>query len=134
MSLSLQQTMQSEPTANTCTPDEEPSDVQTLQEVLLYAKEMLAQKPSRGLLKVYLVGSVFAVLGTVVGLAELVCHPFSSGEPMDQEMVQMMEKERRTQKSNCNVEIQATLQDAAQSVTFSKNQGQRNLSNRLHAS
>ncbi|XP_054641871.1 G0/G1 switch protein 2 [Dunckerocampus dactyliophorus] len=134
MSLSAQQTMQSDQAANTCTAGEELLEEQSLQEVLLYAKEMLSQRPRRGLLKVYLVGSVFAVLGTVVGLAELVCHPFSSGEPMDAEMVQMVDKERRTQKSHRNAEIQATPQDTTQSVTFSKSQGQRNLSNRLHAS
>uniref|UniRef100_A0A3B5B075 G0/G1 switch 2 n=1 Tax=Stegastes partitus TaxID=144197 RepID=A0A3B5B075_9TELE len=42
--------------------------MENIQELIPFAKEMLSQKPSRGLLKVYLVGSVFAVLGTVIGL------------------------------------------------------------------
>uniref|UniRef100_A0A673A5Y8 Uncharacterized protein n=1 Tax=Sphaeramia orbicularis TaxID=375764 RepID=A0A673A5Y8_9TELE len=35
--------------------------METMQELIPFAKEMLSQKPARGLLKVYLVGSVFAV-------------------------------------------------------------------------
>uniref|UniRef100_A0A3Q3FZ57 G0/G1 switch 2 n=1 Tax=Labrus bergylta TaxID=56723 RepID=A0A3Q3FZ57_9LABR len=61
-----------------------------LQELIPFAKEMLSQKPSRGLLKVYLVGSVFAVLGTAIGLVETVCHPFCSDEPLDAEMLLML--------------------------------------------
>uniref|UniRef100_A0A3B4Y0X9 G0/G1 switch 2 n=2 Tax=Seriola lalandi dorsalis TaxID=1841481 RepID=A0A3B4Y0X9_SERLL len=53
--------------------------MENIQELIPFAKEMLSQKPRRGLLKVYLVGSVFAVLGTIIGLVETVCHPFSSG-------------------------------------------------------
>ncbi|XP_047439227.1 G0/G1 switch protein 2-like [Mugil cephalus] len=70
--------------------------MESLQELIPFAKEMLSQKPSRGLLKVYLVGSVFAVLGTVIGLVDTVCHPFSSGEPLDAEMILMLAKEQRT--------------------------------------
>uniref|UniRef100_A0A3Q3WD24 G0/G1 switch 2 n=1 Tax=Mola mola TaxID=94237 RepID=A0A3Q3WD24_MOLML len=49
-----------------------------MEEVISFTKEMLRQKPSRGLLKVYVVGSVFALLGTVIGIVETMCHPFSS--------------------------------------------------------
>ncbi|XP_061730496.1 G0/G1 switch protein 2 [Nerophis ophidion] len=138
MSLSLQQTatIESEHPANTAV--EEPMERHSLQDVLAFAKEMMAQKPSRGLLKVYLVGSVFAVLGTLIGLAELVCRPLSSGEPLDAEMVLiMMDKEQRTQKSERKVEETLTKEhkDVIQSIqTFSKSQSQRNLCNRLHAS
>uniref|UniRef100_A0A671W3V3 G0/G1 switch 2 n=1 Tax=Sparus aurata TaxID=8175 RepID=A0A671W3V3_SPAAU len=45
--------------------------MENMQELIPFAKEMLSQRPSRGLLKVYLVGSVFAVLGTVIGLVSL---------------------------------------------------------------
>uniref|UniRef100_A0A3Q1EJP7 G0/G1 switch 2 n=1 Tax=Acanthochromis polyacanthus TaxID=80966 RepID=A0A3Q1EJP7_9TELE len=54
--------------------------MESIQELIPFAKEMLSQKPSRGLLKVYLVGSLFAVLGTVVGLVETMCHPFLSSQ------------------------------------------------------
>uniref|UniRef100_A0A3Q3FZA1 Uncharacterized protein n=1 Tax=Labrus bergylta TaxID=56723 RepID=A0A3Q3FZA1_9LABR len=54
-----------------------------LQELIPFAKEMLSQKPSRGLLKVYLVGSVFAVLGTAIEctfkyiILKGILHPFA---------------------------------------------------------
>ncbi|XP_034545281.1 G0/G1 switch protein 2-like [Notolabrus celidotus] len=118
----------------------------SLQELIPFAKEMLSQKPSRGLLKVYLVGSVFAVLGTVIGLVETVCHPFSSGEPIDAEMLLMLAKEQRTVKADLQrgvggQEEEEEVEEEDKGVTtksmiLSKNQGlsQRSISNRLHAS
>lgn len=126
----------------------------SLQEFIPFAKEMLSQKPSRGLLKVYLVGSVFAVLGTVIGLVETVCHPFSSGEPLDAEMLFMMAKERpsvqadlqcilgsleeeeKKEKKEEEEEEVHEISVTTKTTTLPKNQGvsQRSLSNRLHAS
>ncbi|XP_026162185.1 G0/G1 switch protein 2-like [Mastacembelus armatus] len=111
---------------------------------------MLSKKPNRGMLKVYLVGSVFAVLGTVIGLFETVCHSFSSGEPMDAEIILMLAQEQRTVKAEtqcyvgCQKEeekeedkelIQANGANS-QSVTLSKTHrlSQRSIANRLHAS
>ncbi|KAM8756572.1 G0/G1 switch protein 2-like [Acanthopagrus schlegelii] len=124
--------------------------MENMQEFIPFAKEMLSQRPSRGLLKVYLVGSVFAVLGTVIGLVETVCHPFSSGEMMDPEMVLMLAREQR----NVEAEIQRSVgvQEEAeeegeeelahengavtQTMTLSKTHrlSQRSMANRLHAS
>ncbi|XP_058617976.1 G0/G1 switch protein 2-like [Onychostoma macrolepis] len=56
----------------------DPIIMETLRELVPFIREVLSQKPSRGLLKVYLVGSVLAVLGLVLGLLELVFQPFSS--------------------------------------------------------
>ncbi|XP_042262900.1 G0/G1 switch protein 2-like [Thunnus thynnus] len=120
--------------------------MESMQELIPFAKEMLSQKPTRGMLKVYLVGSVFAVLGTVIGLVETVCHPFSSGEPMDAEMVLMMAQEQRTvkAKTQCNVGRQEEEEEeeeekelaTAQKMTPSKTHrpSQRSMANRLHAS
>ncbi|KAK2914590.1 G0/G1 switch protein 2-like [Channa argus] len=130
-----------------------------MQELIPFAKEMLSQKPSRGLLKVYLVGSVFAVLGTVIGLVETVCHPFSSGEPMDPEMLLLLTQEQRTVEAEAQriVEGQKVVAKeeeqeeeeqeedggmthkngaATQDTTLSKNHRlcQRSVANRLHAS
>ncbi|KAM9535929.1 G0/G1 switch protein 2-like [Salvelinus alpinus] len=68
----------------------------TMHEIIPFAKEMLAQKPSRRMLKVYLVGSVIAFLGTVLGLVETVCQPFSSGEPLDAELALLIAREQKT--------------------------------------
>ncbi|XP_029907630.1 G0/G1 switch protein 2-like [Myripristis murdjan] len=126
--------------------------MQNMQEFIPFAKEMLSQKPSRGLLKVYLVGSVFAVLGTVIGLVETVCQPFTSGEPLDAEMILLLAREQRTLEAEMGrrarrqeaeeeeereeeqeVEVAA---DGAAATAVSKKHGlgQRNLANRLHAS
>lgn len=122
----------------------------SLQEFIPFAKEMLSQKPSRGLLKVYLVGSVFAVLGTVIGLVETVCHPFSSGEPLDAEMLLMLAREQPSVQADVQQSVSSqeeeeekekeeeVLEESAtiKSTTLSKSQGlsQRSISNRLHAS
>uniref|UniRef100_M4AYD6 G0/G1 switch 2 n=1 Tax=Xiphophorus maculatus TaxID=8083 RepID=M4AYD6_XIPMA len=44
--------------------------METMQELIPFAKEMLRQRANRKLLGVYLLGSVLAVLGTAVGLVE----------------------------------------------------------------
>ncbi|XP_069007866.1 G0/G1 switch protein 2-like [Embiotoca jacksoni] len=121
-------------------------EMERMQELILFAKEMLSQKPSRGLLKVYLVGSVFAVLGTVIGLVETVCHPFS-GEPVDTEMVLMLARERRTLEAVTQHSVGGQAEEKeepfthengakTQSVTDSKTHrlSQRSMANRLYAS
>lgn len=120
-----------------------------MEELIPFAKEMLSQKPSRGLLKVYLVGSVFALLGTVIGLVETLCHPFSSGEMMDAEMALMLSRTQRTveaklqrsvggQDKEVMEEEELAQKNGAktQTVTFSKTHrlSQRSMANRLHAS
>lgn len=126
--------------------------MESMQELIPFAKEMLSQKPSRGLLKVYLVGSVFAVLGTVIGLVETVCHPFSSGEPMDAEMVLMLAREQRTVEAETQHSVRGQEKEekeeeqeeelthengaATQSMNLYKAHrlSQRSIANRLHAS
>uniref|UniRef100_A0A3B3B6E0 G0/G1 switch 2 n=1 Tax=Oryzias melastigma TaxID=30732 RepID=A0A3B3B6E0_ORYME len=68
--------------------------MESMQELIPFAKEMLRQKPGRGLLKIYLLGSVLAVLGTAIGLVQTVCRPFTSGEPADPEMLLMLARVR----------------------------------------
>ncbi|XP_019959826.1 G0/G1 switch protein 2 [Paralichthys olivaceus] len=70
--------------------------METMQELIPFAREMLSQKPRRGLLKIYLLGSLFAVLGTIIGLVETVCQPFSSGHWMDAEKDLVLAWEQRT--------------------------------------
>ena len=127
----------------------QPVEMESIQELIPFAKEMLSQKPSRGLLKVYLVGSVFAVLGTVIGVVETVCHPFSSGEPMDTEMVLMLAREQRILEVQRSLGVQEEEEEEeeeeelahdsgvpTQNTSLSKTQrlSQRNIANRLHAS
>lgn len=122
--------------------------MESLHELIPLARGMLSQKPSRGLLKVYMVGSVFAVMGTVIGLVETVCQPFSSGEPLDAEMLLMLARERHSleAKALCGLteeelreeEEETVCEDelSNQTMTFAKKQTpfQRPISHRLHAS
>lgn len=121
-----------------------------MEELIPFVKELLSQRPSRGLLKVYLVGSVFALLGTVIGLVETVCHPFSSGDTVDSDVaVTLTTPSARQQnhdaiREDVDAEEKKVLKeklaelagDAALTVTLSKRptSSQRSMANRLHAS
>eukprot|EP00062_Callorhinchus_milii_P014274 gi/632963215/ref/XP_007897757.1/ PREDICTED: G0/G1 switch protein 2 [Callorhinchus milii] len=52
--------------------------METMNEIIPFAKELLSQKPNRKMLKLYLVGSVLTFFGVVIGLVETVCQPFIS--------------------------------------------------------
>ncbi|XP_021232940.1 G0/G1 switch protein 2 [Numida meleagris] len=52
--------------------------METMHELIPFAKEMLSQKPSRKMVKLYVLGSVLAFFGVVIGLVEAVCSPFTS--------------------------------------------------------
>ncbi|XP_048409367.1 G0/G1 switch protein 2 [Stegostoma tigrinum] len=60
------------------------ADMETMNELIPFAKEMLSQKPNRQMVKLYVVGSVLAFFGVVIGLVETVCSPFVSGEDEEQ--------------------------------------------------
>uniref|UniRef100_A0A669DUJ7 G0/G1 switch 2 n=1 Tax=Oreochromis niloticus TaxID=8128 RepID=A0A669DUJ7_ORENI len=45
-------------------------------EIIPFAKEMLTQRPSRSMLKIYMLGSTLAMLGMVGGLVEMAFLPF----------------------------------------------------------
>ncbi|KAF0035491.1 hypothetical protein F2P81_013249 [Scophthalmus maximus] len=126
--------------------------MESMQELIPFAREMLSQRPGRALLKVYLLGSVFAVLGTIIGLAETVCRPLSSGQPMDAEDVLMLAREERrnvpaeTRRSIWSQEEEEEEEEeeeltpkngaTTQGETLTKTHtlGHRSTANRLHAS
>ncbi|AWP03506.1 putative G0/G1 switch protein 2-like [Scophthalmus maximus] len=112
--------------------------MESMQELIPFAREMLSQRPGRALLKVYLLGSVFAVLGTIIGLAETVCRPLSSGQPMDAEDVLMLAREERRNIWSQEEEEELTPQNGAttqgETLTKTHTLGHRSTANRLHAS
>ncbi|TRZ12496.1 hypothetical protein HGM15179_014615 [Zosterops borbonicus] len=59
--------------------------METMHELIPFAKEMLSQKPNRKMLKLYMLGSVLAFFGVVIGLVETVCSPFSSEGRLEDE-------------------------------------------------
>ncbi|XP_070759446.1 G0/G1 switch protein 2-like [Enoplosus armatus] len=115
--------------------------MESMQELIPFAKEMLSQKPSRALLRVYLLGSVLTVLGTVIGLVETVCSPFCSAEPVDSEMALMLAREQRAAEAGMQSSVGGQEKEQepvreTQNVTLHKTQrlSQRSMANRLHAS
>lgn len=54
--------------------------METMHETILFAKEMMNAGPSKGSMKVYLVGGTFAVLGIASGVVEAVCSLFPEQE------------------------------------------------------
>uniref|UniRef100_A0A8C5NSV1 G0/G1 switch 2 n=1 Tax=Junco hyemalis TaxID=40217 RepID=A0A8C5NSV1_JUNHY len=59
--------------------------METMHELIPFAKEMLSQKPNRKMVKLYMLGSVLAFFGVVIGLVETVCSPFSSQPSLEDE-------------------------------------------------
>ncbi|XP_036387877.1 G0/G1 switch protein 2-like [Megalops cyprinoides] len=113
--------------------------METMHEIIPFAKEMLQQKPSRRMVKVYLVGSVVAFFGVVLGLVETVCQPFSSDEPLDEELARLVAREQRAleaERRTKRTEGEALEREAAEPVKKQQREeaGQRNTAYRLHAS
>ncbi|KAF1522964.1 G0/G1 switch protein 2, partial [Eudyptula albosignata] len=59
--------------------------METMHELIPFAKEMLSQKPNRKMVKLYMLGSVLAFFGVVIGLVETVCSPFTSAGRLEEE-------------------------------------------------
>ncbi|NWZ95899.1 G0S2 protein, partial [Nesospiza acunhae] len=59
--------------------------METMHELIPFAKEMLSQKPNKKMVKLYMLGSVLAFFGVVIGLVETVCSPFSSQAGLEDE-------------------------------------------------
>ncbi|RXM94576.1 G0/G1 switch protein 2 [Acipenser ruthenus] len=110
--------------------------METMQELIPFAKEMLSQKPNRKMVKVYLVGTVLAFFGVVIGLVETVCHPFSSEEPLEEDGAHLTEQERRAAEETEKRRHHEIILEKEKA--FSRKQlattGQRSTANRLHAS
>uniref|UniRef100_A0A8D0GLM9 G0/G1 switch 2 n=1 Tax=Sphenodon punctatus TaxID=8508 RepID=A0A8D0GLM9_SPHPU len=65
--------------------------METMQELIPFAREMLSQKPNRKMVKLYVLGSVLAFFGVVICLVETVCSPFTSQGRLEEDG----EEERR---------------------------------------
>ncbi|XP_073525256.1 G0/G1 switch protein 2 [Phyllobates terribilis] len=59
--------------------------METMHELIPFAKEMLSQKPNKKMVKMYVLGSVLAFFGVVIGLVETVCSPFTGRSDTDVE-------------------------------------------------
>lgn len=60
--------------------------MESVQELIPLAQELVARRPGRKLVKLYVLGSVLAFLGVVIGLVGTVCGPFTAaGRRRDEE-------------------------------------------------
>lgn len=103
--------------------------METVQELIPLVKELVAQKPSRRLVKVYVLGGVLALFGVVLGLVETVCGPFAAASRLRDE--QAAEGALRAALERQALQTQALLEKSKrhEGVVCS-----RALANRQHAS
>ncbi|KFQ14477.1 G0/G1 switch protein 2, partial [Leptosomus discolor] len=59
--------------------------METMHELIPFAKEMLSQKPNRKMVKLYMLGSMLAFFGVIIGLVETLCSPFTSEGRLEEE-------------------------------------------------
>ncbi|XP_057584385.1 G0/G1 switch protein 2 [Hippopotamus amphibius kiboko] len=103
--------------------------MERVQELIPLAKELMAQKPSGKLVKLYVLGSVLALFGAVLGLMETLCSPFTAADRLQEQEAAVAElqaaRERKALQERDLLEKSKPLEAV---------QGCRALSNRLHAS
>lgn len=106
--------------------------METMQELIPFAKEMLSQKPNRKMVKMYMLGSMLAFAGVVIGLVETVCSPFTSEGKLEEE-----EAEEEKKKESASLAEEAVVLPKKEEVVFEKSKqavAQRNSVNRHRAS
>ncbi|KAK5895154.1 hypothetical protein CesoFtcFv8_011772 [Champsocephalus esox] len=70
----------------------------TFGEIIPFAKEMLTQRPSLSMLKLYMLGSTLVVLGVVGGLVETVLLPFGEQETVEDAPGELIMEKNETEK------------------------------------
>ncbi|KAL2770892.1 G0/G1 switch protein 2 [Daubentonia madagascariensis] len=103
--------------------------METVQELIPLAKEMMAQKPKGKLVKLYVLGSVLALFGVLLGLVETVCSPFTAATRLRDEEAAVAEL--RAARERQAVGTQALLEKGKHQEAVLSG---RALSHRLHAS
>ncbi|ELK16128.1 G0/G1 switch protein 2 [Pteropus alecto] len=103
--------------------------METVQELILLAKEMMAQTSKRKLVKLYVLGSVLALFGVVLGLVETVCSPFTAASRLREEEAAVAAL--RASRERQTLRTQALLEKGKQQEAIVCS---RALSKRLHAS
>ncbi|KAM9003223.1 G0/G1 switch protein 2 [Sarcophilus harrisii] len=100
--------------------------MESVQELIPFAKEMMAQKPNGKMVKLYVLGSVLAFFGVMIGLLETVCSPFYASRWLqeDEEAVVLAARLQESRRR------EALLEKSKQQEAL----GGRSLSHRQHAS
>ncbi|KAE8292755.1 G0/G1 switch protein 2 G0S2-like protein [Larimichthys crocea] len=121
----------------------EQRNMETIGEIIPFAKEMLNQRPSRGMLKIYMLGSTLAMLGLVGGLVETVLLPFVEQETTEDTPAELIMKEKKDKKQMLKSHTTVVHPDVVDvpettvievKAKYLATFGQRSSANRLHAS
>ncbi|XP_054868667.1 G0/G1 switch protein 2 [Amphiprion ocellaris] len=117
--------------------------MESISEFIPFAKEMLRERPSRSMLKIYMIGSTVAMLGMVGGLVETIVLPFVEKDTLEDEPLELImesEKEKKQVLKSRPALVHTEVVDVPEAVaTGAKAKhlvaiGRRNSANRLHAS
>uniref|UniRef100_UPI0037E7A2CE G0/G1 switch protein 2 n=1 Tax=Semicossyphus pulcher TaxID=241346 RepID=UPI0037E7A2CE len=116
--------------------------METISEIIPFAKEMLNQRPGRGMLKIYMLGSTLAMLGAVAAVVETVLLPFAEREETDEDMPGelILEKIKREKKQMLALESTLIPTEVVETEVIDAKAkhlgtaGRRVSVNRLHAS
>ncbi|KAM7055307.1 G0/G1 switch protein 2 isoform 1-T2 [Molossus nigricans] len=103
--------------------------METVQELIPLVKELIAQKPNRRLVKMYLLGGVLALLSAVLCLVGTVCSPFTAASRLQDEEAAVAEL--RAARERQARQAQALLEKGKQHEAIACS---RALANRQHAS
>lgn len=100
-------------------------------DIIPFAKEMVNQRPSKCMLKVYVLGSSLAMLGAVGGVVETLLQAFSEQQRVeDPELImeEKMTREKKKKKTWTSTSVHPEMKTTAKVVHL------RGSANRSHAS
>ncbi|XP_014328821.1 G0/G1 switch protein 2-like [Xiphophorus maculatus] len=116
--------------------------MESISDIIPFAKDLLSQKPTRSMLKIYMLGSTLAVLGMVGGMVEMIFLPFEEDRTTEEELEQLLIENKKKKDvptaDTTSVRIEAEdMMAVVKSEVKVKHPGtalQRSSANRLHAS
>lgn len=117
--------------------------METIGEIIPFAKEMLNQRPSRSILKMYMLGSTLAMLGVIGGMVEMVLLPFGDEEAIEDEPVELIKEKKKEKKQALESHTTLVRPEVVDVLETEGNEAkvkrlvtarQRGSANRLHAS
>lgn len=113
-------------------------------EIIPFAKEMLTQRPSRSMLKIYMLGSTLAMLGMVGGLVEMAFLPFVERDTEEDEPAELIILKKKKEKKQVlkphTASADSEVADVVDTVMpeekakYLLTSRRRSSANRLHAS
>ncbi|XP_008317248.1 G0/G1 switch protein 2 [Cynoglossus semilaevis] len=110
--------------------------MESLAEIIPFAKEMMNQKPKWAMVKIYTIGSTLAILGVIGGLLGMVLLPFEEQEVIEETPVFLLRKKKEKEQVFTSHTYGSGPEDALETAVIKHlvSAGQRSSANRLHAS